>query len=107
MCIYFDIIRKAIINYMSKVVNIQSSGSYICGNQQLEVLYPEFLHNCITLHLRQIAMKCIGIISIVNKFRCYFLGLFPGTAKYNSINVRFKISNTFEYLVLILYFIHL
>ena len=68
MGIYLSIVGKAVIYNMSKVINIKSSCSNICCNQKLKISDPEFLHNCIALSLRQITMKSIGIISVVNQF---------------------------------------
>ena len=51
MCINLIVVRKTVINYVSKVINIQTTGSHICCYKKLKISYPEFLHYGISLSL--------------------------------------------------------
>ena len=92
----FQIVGNGVIDNVRQIVNIETACGNVGGNQHVQILVTEFFHHIITLSLRQIAMKRIGIIAVRHQFFGNFLGLFTGTAENNSINIGIKICNTFQ-----------
>ena len=66
--IYFGVVRQLIINHMREVMHVQSACCHIGSNEQLHSSQAEALHHVVSRHLRQIAMKRIGIVTILNQF---------------------------------------
>ena len=99
MCIGFFIVRQHIVNNMSQIVHIQSTCCHISRHQNLQVFDSEFVHHSIALCLRQIAMQCIGIVTVYHQFFCHLFGFHTGTTKHNAINIRIVIQYTLKHLI--------
>ena len=60
---------------MRQVVNIQSARSDIGGHEQLNAMLTEALHRQVALLLREVAVKGVGIVTVLNQFVGYLLSL--------------------------------
>ena len=81
---------------MSQVIHVQSAGSDIGSNQQLNVFNTELLHHIVALRLAQFAMQRIGIVTVLYQFVGNFLCLLTGAAENDTVDVRIKIGDTFQ-----------
>ena len=84
---------------MCDLIYIKPSCRDISGNQYLKLTFSESAHCFIALSLRQISMKRICVITILNQFIGYFLGLPPGAAKHDCVNIWSDIRQTPEQFV--------
>ena len=49
--ITFRIVRQSVVDNVGKIIYVQSAGSYVSGNEKLQVTDAELLHNCVSLCL--------------------------------------------------------
>ena len=87
---------------MSQVIHVQSAGSDIGSNQQLNVFNTELLHHIVALRLAQFAMQRIGVVTVLYQFVGNFLCFLTGTAKNDTVDVRIEVGNTLQCQVFIL-----
>ena len=96
------VVGQTIADDVREVVDIESAGGHIGGNEQLQVTLAELLHHGIALCLREIAMQRIGIITVLDELRRHLLCSGTGAAKDDAINPRQVVHNALECQILLL-----
>ena len=102
MDILLYLVRQIVIEHMGQVVHIQTSGRHIGSHQKLEVLETEPAHRIVALRLGKIPMQGIGIVPILDQLFGHLLGLAPGPAENDGIDIRVKVDNPLQGQVAIL-----
>src|SRR5690606_40255879 len=67
ICVKLNLIRDVHVNHMRDVVHIDSSGRHVGGNEELQGLASEVAHDAVALLLREVAMKGIGIVPVLDQ----------------------------------------
>ena len=96
------IIRQTIVDNVSQIVNIQTTGSHIGSHQELNGMVAELLHGEVTLLLTQVAVQCLCIITILNQLICNILSLQLGAAEDNCKDAWIEIHHALQGEILVL-----
>ena len=94
MGITCHIVRQTVVDDVSQIVNIKTTGSHIGSHQELNGMVAELLHGEVTLLLTQVAVQCLCIITILNQLICNILSLQLGAAEDNCKDARIEIHHT-------------
>ena len=89
--IAFHIIGQAIVDDVGQVVHVQSAGSHIRSNQQLQMTLAELLHHQVTLRLAQFTVQRVGVIAVLYQLVGNLLRFQPSTAEDNAVNHRIEV----------------
>ena len=88
------IIRQTVVDNVSQILYVQTTGSHIGSHQELNGMVAELLHGEVTLLLTQVAVQCLCIITILNQLICNILSLQLGAAEDNCKDARIEIHHT-------------
>ena len=77
------IIRQTVVDNVSQIIYVQTTGSHISSHQELNGMVAELLHGEVTLLLTQVAVQCLCIITILNQLIRNILSLQLGAAEDN------------------------
>ena len=102
MGVVLYVIGQAEVDHMREVIHVKSAGCHIGSHQQLELMFAELVHGQVTLCLRQVAVKGIGVIAVLHEFVRYLLSLQAGTAEYDGVYGGIIVHDTLECQVLVL-----
>ena len=97
--VHFHIIRQFVIDHMGDARNINATGGHIGGYQQLQGLFPEFIHYLVTLLLGKVTVKGIDIIPFPRQLFGDLLGIGLGTGKDEAVHAGVKIDQSFQGLI--------
>ena len=81
---------------MSKVIYIQSASSHIGSYQNLYVSDAELLHDRIALHLRQLTVQRIGVVTLLHQFIGNLLCFFTCAAENDTVYLRVIVNDAFK-----------
>ena len=96
------IIRQTIVDNVSQIIYIQTTGSHIGSHQELNGMVAELLHGEVTLLLTQVAVQRLCIITILNQLICNILSLQLGAAEDNCKDAWIEIHHTLQGEILVL-----
>ena len=96
------IIRQTIVDNVSQIIYVQTTGSHIGSHQELNGMVAELLHGEVTLLLTQVAVQCLSIITILNQLICNILSLQLGAAEDNRKDAWIEIHHTLQGEILVL-----
>ena len=96
------IIRQTIVDNVSQIIYVQTTGSHIGSHQELNGMVAELLHGEVTLLLTQVAVQCLCIITILNQLICNILSLQLGAAEDNRKDAWIEIHHAFQGEILVL-----
>ena len=88
------IVRQTVVDNVSQIIYVQTTGSHIGSHQELNGMVAELLHGEVTLLLTQVAVQCLCIITILNQLICNILSLQLGAAEDNRKDARIEIHHT-------------
>ena len=86
---------------MSQVVHVQTTGSYVRSDKQLQVADTEFLHYSIALRLRKFTVQWIGVITLLHQFVCNLLSFLTCAAEDDTVDLRIIVNDAFQRFVFI------
>ena len=101
------IIRQAVVDNVSQIVNIKTTGSHIGSHQELNGMVAELLHGEVTLLLTQVAVQRLSIITILNQLICNILSLQLGAAEDNRKDAWIEVHHTLQGSILVLRAYHI
>ena len=96
------IIRQAVVDNVSQIIYVQTTGSHIGSHQELNGMVAELLHGEVTLLLTQVAVQRLSIITILNQLICNILSLQLGAAEDNCKDAWIEIHHTLQGEILVL-----
>ena len=96
------IIRQTVVDNVSQIIYVQTTGSHIGSHQELNGMVAELLHGEVTLLLTQVAVQCLCIITILNQLICNILSLQLGAAENNCKDAWIEIHHALQGEILIL-----
>ena len=96
------IIRQTVVDNVSQIIYVQTTGSHIGSHQELNGMVAELLHGEVTLLLTQVAVQCLCIITILNQLICNILSLQLGAAEDNCKDAWIEIHHTLQGEILVL-----
>ena len=96
------IIRQTIVDNVSQIIYVQTTGSHIGSHQELNGMVAELLHGEVTLLLTQVAVQRLCIITILNQLICNILSLQLGAAEDNCKDAWIEIHHTLQGEILVL-----
>ena len=102
MSIVLNVIGQTKVYYVSQVVHIQSTGSHIGSNQQLQLTLAELVHGQVTLRLRKVSVQRIGVVAVLHQLVGNLLRLQAGTAENDCVYGWVIVNNAFQGQVLVL-----
>ena len=102
MGVGFYIVRHAIVDDMSKVIDVKSTRSHVSSHENLNHVLTEFLHSEVSLLLREVAVERICIISVADQMVSHLLSLQFGAAEHDGVDAWVEIHYTLERKVFIL-----
>ena len=96
------IIRQTVVDNVSQILYVQTTGSHIGSHQELNGMVAELLHGEVTLLLTQVAVQCLCIITILNQLICNILSLQLGAAEDNRKDAWIEIHHALQGEILVL-----
>ena len=96
------IIRQTIVDDVSQIIYVQTTGSHIGSHQELNGMVAELLHGEVTLLLTQVAMQRLSIITILDELICNILSLQLGAAEDNCKDAWIEIHHALQGEILVL-----
>ena len=96
------IIRQTIVDNVSQILYVQTTGSHIGSHQELNGMVAELLHGEVTLLLTQVAVQRLCIITILNQLICNILSLQLGAAEDNCKDAWIEIHHALQGEILVL-----
>ena len=96
------IIRHTIVDNVSQIIYVQTTGSHIGSHQELNGMVAELLHGEVTLLLTQVAVQRLSIITILNQLICNILSLQLGAAEDNCKDAWIEIHHALQGEILVL-----
>ena len=96
------IIRQTIVDNVSQILYVQTTGSHIGSHQELNGMVAELLHGEVTLLLTQVAVQRLCIITILNQLICNILSLQLGAAEDNRKDAWIEIHHALQGEILVL-----
>ena len=96
------IIRQTVVDNVSQILYVQTTGSHIGSHQELNGMVAELLHGEVTLLLTQVAVQRLCIITILNQLICNILSLQLGAAEDNCKDAWIEIHHTLQGEILVL-----
>ena len=96
------IIRQTIVDNVSQIIYVQTTGSHIGSHQELNGMVAELLHGEVTLLLTQVAVQRLCIITILNQLICNILSLQLGAAEDNCKDAWIEIHHALQGEILVL-----
>ena len=96
------IIRQTVVDNVSQILYVQTTGSHIGSHQELNGMVAELLHGEVTLLLTQVAVQRLCIITILNQLICNILSLQLGAAENNRKDAWIEIHHTLQGEILVL-----
>ena len=96
------IIRQTIVDNVSQILYVQTTGSHIGSHQELNGMVAELLHGEVTLLLTQVAVQRLCIITILNQLICNILSLQFGAAEDNCKDAWIEIHHALQGEILVL-----
>ena len=96
------IIRQPIVDNVSQIIYVQTTGSHIGSHQELNGMVAELLHGEVTLLLTQVAVQRLCIITILNQLICNILSLQLGAAEDNRKDAWIEIHHALQGEILVL-----
>ena len=96
------IIRQTVVDNMSQIIYVQTTGSHIGSHQELNGMVAELLHGEVTLLLTQVAVQRLCIITILNQLICNILSLQLGAAEDNRKDAWIEIHHALQGEILVL-----
>lgn len=96
------IVGKAIVDDMSQVIDIETTGSHIGGYKELHSMVAELLHGEVALLLTQVTMKSLSIVTILDEFVGNVLSLQLGAAEDDGEDAWIKVDNALQSKILVL-----
>ena len=96
------IIRQTIVDNVSQIIYVQTTGSHIGSHQELNGMIAELLHGEVTLLLTQVAVQCLCIITVLNQLICNILSLQLGAAEDNCKDAWIEIHHALQGEILVL-----
>ena len=98
---------RGVVDDMRQVVHVESAGSHVGGDEQLQVTLTELLHHQVTLLLRQLAVQGVGIVAVLDELVGYLLCLLAGAAEDDAVDLRVVVDDTFQGEILVLRMHHI
>ena len=102
VCVACHIIRQTVVDNVSQIIYVQTTGSHIGSHQELNGMVAELLHGEVTLLLTQVAVQRLCIITILNQLICNILSLQLGAAEDNCKDAWIEIHHTLQGEILVL-----
>ena len=99
VCINFNIVWKLVMYYVSYIIYINSSGSYIRCYKNGNIFCFKLLHHSVSLNLRHVSVQPTCIVTVCLQTFRYTLSFCTSTTKNNSINIRVRINQTSQYFI--------
>ena len=96
------IIRQTVVDNVSQILYVQTTGSHIGSHQELNGMIAELLHGEVTLLLTQVAVQCLCIITVLNQLICNILSLQLGAAEDNCKDAWIEIHHALQGEILVL-----
>ena len=96
------IIGQTIVDNVSQIIYVQTTGSHIGSHQELNGMVAELLHGEVTLLLTQVAVQCLCIITILNQLICNIPSLQLGAAEDNCKDAWIEIHHALQSEILVL-----
>ena len=96
------IIRQTVVDNVSQIIYVQTTGSHIGSHQELNGMVAELLHGEVTLLLTQVAVQRLCIITILNQLICNILSLQLGAAEDNRKDAWIEIHHALQGEILVL-----
>ena len=96
------IIRQTVVDNVSQIIYVQTTGSHIGSHQELNGMVAELLHGEVTLLLTQVAVQRLCIITILNQLICNILSLQLGAAEDNCKDAWIEIHHALQGEILVL-----
>ncbi len=96
------IIRQTIVDNVSQILYVQTTGSHIGSHQELNGMVAELLHGEVTLLLTQVAVQRLSIITILDQLICNILSLQLGAAEDNCKDAWIEIHHALQGEILVL-----
>ena len=96
------IIRQTVVDNVSQILYVQTTGSHIGSHQELNGMVAELLHGEVTLLLTQVAVQRLCIITILNQLICNILSLQLGAAEDNRKDAWIEIHHALQGEILVL-----
>ena len=96
------IIRQTIVDNVSQIIYVQTTGSHIGSHQELNGMVAELLHGEVTLLLTQVTVQRLCIITILNQLICNILSLQLGAAEDNRKDAWIEIHHALQGEILVL-----
>ena len=96
------IIRQTVVDNVSQILYVQTTGSHIGSHQELNGMVAELLHGEVTLLLTQVAVQRLCIITILNQLICNILSLQLGAAEDNCKDAWIEIHHALQGEILVL-----
>ena len=102
VCVACHIIRQTVVDNVSQIIYVQTTGSHIGSHQELNGMVAELLHGEVTLLLTQVAVQRLCIITILNQLICNILSLQLSAAEDNCKDAWIEIHHTLQGEILVL-----
>ena len=96
------IIRQTIVDNVSQIIYVQTTGSHIGSHQELNGMVAELLHGEVTLLLTQVAVQRLCIITILDELIRNILSLQLGAAEDNRKDAWIEIHHALQGEILVL-----
>ena len=90
------VVRQTVVDDVSEVVDIESAGCDVCSDEHRHHTVAELLHHDVSLLLRKITVKGLGIVTVSDKFIGHFLCVAASAAEDNRIYIRRIVGDTFQ-----------
>ena len=94
MDVDFRIGRKRVVDYMGQVLDIQSSGCYVCSYKDSYDPFPHLSQYRLPFSLGKVSMESFCIIASGLKLMADFITLKLGAAEYHSIEVWISVDDS-------------
>ena len=85
-----------------QVVHVEATRCDVGGDEELEVLDAELLHDVVALCLAQFAVEGVGVVAILDKFVSNFLRLLAGTTEDDAVDIGVEVHDALEGKVFVL-----
>ena len=102
VCVACHIIRQTVVDNVSQIIYVQTTGSHIGSHEELNGMVAELLHGEVTLLLTQVAVQRLCIITILNQLICNILSLQLSAAEDNCKDAWIEIHHTLQGEILVL-----
>ena len=96
MRVVLHVVGHAIVDDVRQIIDVQAASRHVGCHEELYPVAAETLHGQVALLLGEVAVECVGIVSIADQIVRHLLCLQPSAAEDDGIDARIVIDNAFE-----------